>query len=320
MQPSHKRLAIIYSILFIPTGMLFFFLIKHPVRAAYQQTDHYVYLPFIIHQDRLTDIAVTDMITPVDVVILGDVIDIQVLVENVGDQDVEVDIPVTLTDTTDALQIGSQTIPALGVGVSTTLTFTWDTGQVLRGINPVLDGDLESGGVQTHDLEAVQQFSDDNSTNDTWDSVQPIIVWSENSALGLDLILTDGELIHIAPHSGNWAVWMGGEENESASITQTVTIPENNPSLSYWYWIQSSADIFPCDTPKEGVGGVKINGTTVGQDHRLCGNLDTGWLVKTIPLGGYAGQNVVLEFWAQTPSNFYGGPNLYIDDIWIDSQ
>jgi hypothetical protein len=319
-QLYHKRFAIIFIILVIPISLLIFIVNTNPVFATNGQTK-LVYIPLILRQSGVTDIAVSDIITPANDVVLGEMIDISVLLENVGNQEVELDIPVYLTDTTDMLPIDSKTISGLGIGGSTTLTFTWDTGQILRSSNPILDGGFESGGVNDHILTAVHHLQDDKPDNNARDAMLPITVWQENSNLGLNLILMDSELTHISPHNGNRAVWLGGVDSENASITQTVTIPENNPTLVYWYWIQSSAAVFPCDTIYEGASGVKINNTTIGQDHRLCGDLDTGWLENSIALNDYAGQTVSLEIWLQIPENFlYGGPSFYIDDVSIESQ
>ena len=319
-QLIHKRFVIIFIILVIPISLLIFIVNTNPVFATNGQTK-LVYIPLILRQSGVTDIAVSDIITPANDVVLGEMIDIGVLVENVGNREVELDIPVYLTDTTDMLPIDSQTISSLGIGISTTLTFTWDTGQILRSSNPILDGGFESDGVNDHILTAVHHLQDDKSDNNTRDAILPITVWQENSNFGLNLILIDSELTHISPHNGNWAVWQGGVDSENASITQIVTIPENNPTLVYWYWIQSSAAVFPCDTIYEGASGVKINNTPIGQDHRLCGNLDTGWLENSIAINDYAGQTVLLEIWVQTPENFlYGGPSFYIDDVSIESQ
>jgi hypothetical protein len=320
MQLYHKRFAIIFIILVIPISLLIFIVNTNPVFATIEQTK-LIYIPLIQRQYEETDIAVSDIIIPANDVVLGEMIDIGVLVENVGNREVKSDIPVYLTDTTDVLPIGSQTISGLGIGGSTTLTFPWDTGQILRSSNPILDGGFESGGINDHMLTAVHHLQDNNPDNNARDAILPITVWQENSNLGLNLILMDSELTHISPHNGNWAVWQGGEESENASIAQIVTIPENNPTLVYWYWIQSSAAVFPCDTIYEGAGGVKINNTTIGQNHRLCGDLDTGWLENSIALNDYAGQTVSLEIWVQTPENFlYGGPSFYIDDVSIESQ
>lgn len=293
---------------------------KFQVSAAQAQDDSLIYLPLVVNKHAVFDIAVTDIQTPATEVVLGDSINIEVRVENVGEQSVGSDIPVTLQDTTDMVPIGSKVIQGLEIGTNTTVIFEWDTSQVVRDNNILLDSGFESGGINNHNLTAVQNLSDANSNNDSKDTVLPIIVWQEQSKLDLNLILNENDLPHITPHGGSWAVWLGGDENEVASITQIVALPEQNPSVVYWYWIQS-AYFFECDSQFEGTAGLKINNTTIGQTHRLCADLDTGWQQMSVSLDQFAGQTVVLEFWITTPPNLtYGGPSFYIDDASIISQ
>jgi hypothetical protein len=321
MQPLQKHHIIYFLIVFLPISLLVWIKNGETAFATSSQADQTIFLPLVLQQSEWTDITLKEMITPTTEVVLGDVVEIGIAAENVGNQDVTVDIPVLMTDTTDSLPIGTQFIPELDVAASTTVTFTWDTGSVLRGSNVTLDSSFESGGINEHTLIAMQTLSDDEPMNDSVASWIPITVWEESSFLGYDLILQDADLIHISPHSGEWAVWLAGDSNETASISQLVTVPENNPTLVYWYWIQSAASVFPCDTIFEGTGGVKIDNTAIGQDHRLCGDLDTGWVENRISLSAYAGETVVLTIWAQTPYNvLYGGPSLYIDDVTIESQ
>lgn len=321
MPVIRKHCLMITLILFIPIGLLLWLDQMESVYAASLQADQISYLPLVLSQPNRIDIAITEVITPAAEVMIGDVIDIGIVAENVGNLEVMLDIPVVLTDTTDLRLIGSQVLPGLGVRISTTVTIHWDTATVLRNSAVILDNSFESGGIHDHILTAAQGFSDDNPNNDMLDTRIPLRVWQESSTQGLNLILNDADLSHIQPHSGEWAVWLGGFDNEASSISQPVTIPANNPTLVYWYWIQSDAIAFPCDSIYEGEGGVKINNIPIGPGHRLCGDQDTGWVENRISLNDYAGQNVILQIYAQTPVNYYfGGPSLYIDDVTIESE
>ena len=99
----------------------------------------------------LTDIAVVAVSAPTAVV-QGESLGVDVTVTNVGNQDVTSPIPVTLTDVTDGMAIGNQTVSGLAVGDSTTLTFIWDT---------------TSASLGSHTLTATQSFTDDHGDNDT---------------------------------------------------------------------------------------------------------------------------------------------------------
>lgn len=130
--------------------------------------------------------------------------------------------------------------------------------------------------------------------------------WTEFSALGFDLIVQDfpGS---ITPHSGTWAAWLGGEDNETSTISQQVTVPADAATLSYWHWI-ASADICWKDR-----FSLKVNGTRV-HTYLLCESSDTnGWQKVSVNLGAYAGQKVNLELSVTTDESL--NSNLIIDDV-----
>jgi hypothetical protein len=108
--------------------------------------------------EPLTDVAVTSVTAPSSVV-QGDVVEVSVTVENVGNQDVTSDIAVTLTsnnttiDTSDDIIIGTKTIGgSLTAGASTTLSYSWDTA---------------GASIGDHTLTASHDFTDDNAGNDS---------------------------------------------------------------------------------------------------------------------------------------------------------
>ncbi len=101
----------------------------------------------------VTDIAVTAVFAPASVT-QGNVVSVDVTVENVGNQDVTSDINVVLTDDTDGVTINTQTIAGgLTASTSATLTYSWDTGAASLG---------------DHTLTASLNFvGDDNAANDS---------------------------------------------------------------------------------------------------------------------------------------------------------
>jgi len=135
--------------------------------------------------------------------------------------------------------------------------------------------------------------------------------WTESSSNGYALILHQDSL-PPQPHGGSWAVWLGGDNNESGTIEQLVIVPTSAPYLAYWYWI-ASEDI--CDFD---YGGVKINGVDVDK-YTLCeDNTMSGWGKRVINLSAYAGQGVTLRLWIDTDSSL--NSNLFIDDVAFQSS
>ncbi len=111
----------------------------------------------------------------------------------------------------------------------------------------------------------------------------------------------------VTPHSGNWAVWLGGDYDEVSNISQEVAIPSDATTLRYWYWI-GSEDLCEYD-----FGHVKINDTDlVTLD--LCEQNNTGgWVQRTVNISAYSGTTVTLKFQVETDSSF--NSNLFLDDV-----
>lgn len=132
--------------------------------------------------------------------------------------------------------------------------------------------------------------------------------WTEFSSNGFDLVLKwqDSDLV-VPPHSGNWAVWLGGWDNETGSIEQQVVVPSGAPHLAYWLWIASQ------DVCGNDFGRILVNGTQV-KLYELCGdNITNGWLKRSVDLSSFAGQTVFLRFQAETDGNL--NSNLFLDDV-----
>lgn len=131
--------------------------------------------------------------------------------------------------------------------------------------------------------------------------------WYEYSTHGWDLILPVSGL-PVIPHSGSWAVWLGGDDDDISFIRQQVTVPASSPYLAYWHWI-ASQDYCGYD-----FGGVIVNNSTVVDVYDLCSSANTGgWVKHVVNLSAYAGQSISLQIRAETDSSF--NSNLFVDDV-----
>jgi len=132
-------------------------------------------------------------------------------------------------------------------------------------------------------------------------------VWNQYSSNGWWLII-EREYLPIDPHNGSWVAWLGGDDDESSIIWQEVTIPNDNPTLVYWMWIDSGDD---CGYD---IGGVTLDIDNAVDAYWLCSANNTdGWIKRTIDLSAFAGKTMDLEFSAFTDS--YLLSNLFIDDV-----
>lgn len=100
----------------------------------------------------VTDIAITAVTAPSSV-IQGDPVSVGVTIENAGNKDVKSNITVTLSDDTDGITIGTQTITGgLDAGDSSTVNFSWNTSGATIG---------------KHTLTAHHDFADDDGDNNS---------------------------------------------------------------------------------------------------------------------------------------------------------
>lgn len=133
------------------------------------------------------------------------------------------------------------------------------------------------------------------------------IGWVEYSTHGWSLIMNSDSL-PVAPHSGNWAAWLGGDNDEVSYISQQVRVPTSQSYLTYWHWIAS--DETGCNWD---YGKVVVNETIV-DEYGLCSSTSTGgWVPHSVNLGAYIGQLVSIQIRAETDSSV--NSNLFIDDV-----
>jgi len=136
-------------------------------------------------------------------------------------------------------------------------------------------------------------------------------VWTSYSSHGWDLILNSGFPGSVSPHSGSWAVWLGGEFSDESYIQQSVTVSAACPYLVFYHWIASA------DSCNYDYGYININGTNI-ETVNLCTTNDTGgWTVKSVNLIAYNGQMVTLRL--RVTTNGTNNSNWFIDDVYFSS-
>ncbi|HSG81224.1 MAG TPA: CARDB domain-containing protein [Gemmatimonadota bacterium] len=186
----------------------------------------------------VTDIAITEVNAPASAIV-GDEVSIDVVVTNVGNQDVTDAFTVTLTN--DGTEIGSETVAGLVHGTSTTKAFTWyTTGETIG--NHVLTA--------THDFTDDDMLNNSMSTTVTIEELPPPV--SEMHVGDIDVYnaywsgRTWNALVTIRVHDdahqavagvlvqGTWRV---GRSDYSSSCTTTpagsCTVPRGNINRRY---------------------------------------------------------------------------------------
>ena len=132
--------------------------------------------------------------------------------------------------------------------------------------------------------------------------------WQEGSFYSQSLITQDD--LPIAPRSGSFIAWLGGMDNESAILQQTVTLSEFVYHLGFHYQIRSGES--DCNSDR---GSVQINEKLVAL-LPLCSATQTGdWVAHIIDLSPYAGRTVTLSF--QVNTNQALTSSLFLDELFI---
>ncbi|HOT91168.1 MAG TPA: S8 family serine peptidase [Anaerolineae bacterium] len=130
--------------------------------------------------------------------------------------------------------------------------------------------------------------------------------WSVYSARGR-VVIANTFTGTVTAHSGIWAAWLGGTNNERAYIQQQLAIPATTPYLRYWYWIDSA------DSCGFDFGKVYINNAPL-KTYSLCSPYKTnGWITDTLDLRAYSNLTVTLSISATTDTSLIS--SLFIDDF-----
>ena len=133
--------------------------------------------------------------------------------------------------------------------------------------------------------------------------------WSEYSTHNWPVVTHADDLafVGIAPHSGSWAAWLGGDDMDLSSIYQGNIAITSPTSLRLWYWIGSEDD---CNFD---FGYVLVNSNPI-HTWNLCQSTNTnGWMPLTLNLDAYNGQTISLAISVQTDQA--ANSNLFIDDV-----
>ena len=137
--------------------------------------------------------------------------------------------------------------------------------------------------------------------------------WSENSTNFGDvgsLIVEAGWLTNVAPLSGSYVAWLGGVNNEISELAQTITVPANQPRLSFYYDLYSNERRCGRDLLSVRAADAEIAVLDLCQP-----NMTAGWTPLTYDLSDYAGQEVRLTFYLVT--NDTRPSEVFLDDVTV---
>jgi bacillopeptidase F (M6 metalloprotease family) len=137
--------------------------------------------------------------------------------------------------------------------------------------------------------------------------------WTQFSTNNFPLILDENDLLDVVPpHGGQWAAWLGGADDETSYLEQTVTVPAGAPYFTFWHWIASNDDC--------GWDFASVVVDSVEADvYDLCADNNTsGWKKHAADLSAYVGQSVAVQIRVETDESL--NSNLFVDDVSFESQ
>ncbi len=137
------------------------------------------------------------------------------------------------------------------------------------------------------------------------------VSWTEYSSGGWDLIWQSGST-PVAAHGGSWLAWLGGADNETGRLSQTITISGTAPYFHFWYYA-ASEDVCGYDFFR-----VRVNSSEIF-NISLCSNNNTGgWSQAVLNLAGMVGTGKTITFEVTTDGSL--NSNLFLDDISMSSS
>jgi len=113
-------------------------------------------------------------------------------------------------------------------------------------------------------------------------------------------------------YSGSWVAWLGGANNEYATISQAITITNAAPYLKFWIWAYSD------DYCNYDFFSVGVNGTDVLTETLCDSNNTNGWVEVAVNLSAYVGSGQVVYFSVNTDGS--NTSSVYLDDISMTSS
>jgi secreted trypsin-like serine protease len=126
--------------------------------------------------------------------------------------------------------------------------------------------------------------------------------WDEASIRYPNLITND---VRNSSRSGSWYAWLGGNNNEVSTLSQTVSVPVSASYLRFYYRV-SSVDDCGNDYARVSIGGTQVH------EINLCGSMSS-WTAANVDVTSYRGTNVLLSLDVTTNADLIS--HFLLDDV-----
>ncbi|MEE1825215.1 hypothetical protein PUR61_23970, partial [Streptomyces sp. BE20] len=116
-----------------------------------------------------------------------------------------------------------------------------------------------------------------------------------------------------ASHGGSWKAWLDGYgSGHTDTVAQTVAVPAGcRATLTYWLHVDTAENTTSSRYDR-------LTVTANGQEVAAYSNLDraAGYILRTVDLSAYAGQNVALTFTGTEDTS--AQTSFVLDDITVE--
>jgi hypothetical protein len=136
------------------------------------------------------------------------------------------------------------------------------------------------------------------------------VAWAQASAGGYELVS------QFNPRTGQWGAYLAGANDADDSLSQPIFLPADAISLTLrlWWSLESEEPPVPADTLTASL--LRPDGVPLAELWQVDNTAAPGlWDEAIVDLAPYAGQSVILRFWAR--SNSFDLTDFYLDDISI---
>jgi hypothetical protein len=115
----------------------------------------------------------------------------------------------------------------------------------------------------------------------------------------------------VKARSGSYYAWLGGGDNETAVLSQDISVQSDATFLRVYYLLNSSEQ---CGNRYD-MAQFSVNGVTLPNGNlELCARNNTrSWTAKTFNLNPYVGQTVTLSIKVTTDTTVVS--SLWLDDV-----
>lgn len=220
----------------------------------------------------------------------------------------DVTVPLTFTwQTPSDMQVHTTTQPTDSVSVGWNFPGTKTIQVTVENSTGVVTGTHTIEIMGTVDMPVVYNSGFENGRDGNW----------LEASLNNLILIQNASTLPVVPYAGDWAAWLGGQDNEENYISQLFTLPSGSSIFVHFYYFVGTQEP-ACNNDGTGdIFAVFVNNTEIGW-MELCPDEAGGWYETSVDVSSYAGQSVYITFDVVNDDMY--NSNIFLDDISFQSS